>query len=268
VPGTCAIAGLGYDWLVAGSEVAAGRGQVGRLPDAQSPYWTFYDAVASRQLDEWIPRGSGWVLDLSGPHGRAARQLVAAGHRVLRVLTGRRPEPSPPAGVRAVVCDPLELPGFADESLDAVVAESREFSQHLVLEITMERLARVLRGGGRLLFSVDSLLLGLARLAGQGRWAELASVPDADVVLVPTREGAIRRCFWPEELTATLTGAGLLVDWVRPRTVLSVPAVEAALRADPGRCRQLVETELTLARRHGGEPLGSHLVVAAHKPDG
>jgi hypothetical protein len=53
----------------------------------------------------------------------------------------------------------------------------------------------VLRPGGRLLLAVDSLAVGLARLAEQGRWAQLADVPSADGVLVPDDDGSLTRCF-------------------------------------------------------------------------
>ena len=82
----------------------------------------------------------------------------------------------------------------------------------------------------RLLLVVESLGLGLARLAEQGRWAELADVPSADVLLVPGSQAQSHtRCFRPEELPDLLTAAGLVVEWVRPRTVLSPAAVERAL---------------------------------------
>ncbi len=87
----------------------------------------------------------------------------------------------------------------------------------------------MLRPGGRLLLVVESLMLGLARLAEQGRWAELADAPSADVVLVPADDGTIRRCFWPEELRSLLADAGLEVEWVRPRSVLNPATVERAL---------------------------------------
>ena len=114
-------------------------------------------------------------------------------------------------------------------SVDAVLAESSALSLCLAAEVVVDDLLRVLRPGGRLLLVVESLLLGLARLADQGRWAELADVPSADVVLVPTDTGGITRCFWPEELTELLGAAGFTVDWVRPRSVLSPSTVERAL---------------------------------------
>jgi hypothetical protein len=47
-------------------------------------------------------------------------------------------------------------------------------SSCLAAEDTVARIGRALRPGGRLMMCVDSLVLGLARLAAQQRWAELA----------------------------------------------------------------------------------------------
>ena len=136
----------------------------------------------------------------------------------------------------------------------------------LAAEVAVEQLRRVLRPGGRLLLAVDSLVLGLARLADQGRWAELADVPSADVVLVPDDDGTLTRCFWPEELAALLTDAGLEVEWVRPRSVLTPATVERALQQG-GRAalRALVRTELALAVERQGESTGLHLVASARR---
>ncbi len=113
---------------------------------------------------------------------------------------------------------------------------------------------------------VDSLVLGLARLAEQGRWAELADVPSADVVLVPAEDGTITRCFWPEELRTLLEEVGLTVEWVRPRTVLSKEAVVRALATDPAALPTLVRTEVALAADREGESVGVHLVASAIRP--
>jgi len=114
---------------------------------------------------------------------------------------------------------------------------------------------------------VDSLALGLARLADQGRWAELADVPSADLVLVPDEDGSITRCFWPEELHDLLNGAGLDVEWVRSRSVLTPATVERALaQGGSAVLRTLVRTELALAVERQGESSGLHLVASARRP--
>ena len=122
----------------------------------------------------------------------------------------------------------------------------------------------MLRPAGRLLIAVDSLVAGLARLADQGRWAELADLPGADVVLVPDGD-TITRCFWPEELHAMLADAGFDVEWVRPRTVLAEEAVSRALLVDPDQLGMLVTAELALARRREGEAIGSRIVASARR---
>ena len=238
------------------------------VPPPDSPYWLFYREVAAVQLEQWLPDGPARVLDLSGPDGFAA-DLVDAGHEVVLVLADGATGPAleGPGRVLNVQADARSLGWLADDSVDLVLGESRVLSMCLAAEVTVEHLRRVLRPGGRLLLVVDSLVLGLARLADQGRWAELADVPSADVVLVPDDDGTISRCFWPEELTALLGDAGLEVDWVRPRSVLTPATVERALEQG-GRAalRTLVSTEIALAAEREGETTGLHLVASARRP--
>ena len=88
-------------------------------------------------------------------------------------------------------------------------------------------------------------------------------MPSADVVLVPSGTGGtITRCFWPEELEALLVGAGLEVDWVRPRTVLTPAAVERALEQGG---RDALHTLATHRAGAGREP---HRRVARAAPAG
>jgi SAM-dependent methyltransferase len=246
------------------------------VPADDSPYWTFYDEVASAQLAAWMPAQPHRVLDLSGDRSRFARQLVDAGHEVVHV---RPPSTARPPAARAaatgvdagrllpVVADARSLGWLQDASVDAVLAESQALSLCLATETTAAELLRVLRPGGRLLLVVESLVLGLARLADQGRWAELADVPSADVVLVPAIGGEILRCFWPEELEGLLSDVGFDVDWVRPRSVLSPSAVVRALtEGGAGALRTLVKTEVALSAERQGESTGIHLVASARRP--
>jgi SAM-dependent methyltransferase len=235
------------------------------LPAPDSPYWEFYEEVAAAQLAAWLPAEPARVLDLSGGRTRFAEQLARAGHEVVHV--NGRPLETGPGSVLPVITDARSLGWLRDGSVDAVLAEARALSMCLAAEVTVEELLRVLRPGGRLLLVVESLLLGLARLADQGRWAELADVPAADVVLVPTEDGTITRCFWAEELTGLLAGAGFEVDWVRSRSVLSPTTVERAL-AEGGdeALRALVRSELALEQEREGESTGLHLVASARRP--
>jgi len=240
------------------------------VPGADSAYWTFYSAVAAAQLAAWLPTQPQRVLDLSGGPAFSG-QLLAAGHEVVHVgpAPSRATPPRLPGPGRllAVVADTRSLGWLADDSVDLAVAESRLLSTCLAAEVTLEHLARVLRPGGRLLLVVDSLALGLARLADQGRWAELADVPSADVVLVPDEDGAISRCFWPAELQSLIEGAGLHVDWIRPRSVLTPATVERALQhGGGGALATLVRTELALAVDRQGESTGLHLMASARLP--
>ena len=244
------------------------------LPDDASPYWRFYDDVAAAQLAEWAPPQPSRVLDLSGGRQRFAAQLVEAGHEVVQVrptLEDLPPPPDGPGRLLPVLADSRSLGFLADACVDAVLAEGRALSMCLATEVTAMDLARILRPGGRLLLAVDSLTTGLARLADLGRWAELADVPRADVVLVPAGpddpDGTITRCFWPEEVAALLEAVGLEVEWVRPRTVLSPAAVERALeQGGDAALATLVATELQLSADREGEAGGLHLVASARKP--
>lgn len=240
------------------------------LPADDSPYWTFYEEVAAAQLADWLPAPGQRVLDLSGGRLRFAEQLVAEGHDVVHVRAepdGPTPRAAGTGRLLPVVADGRSLGWLRDGVVDAVLAESRALSTCLATEVTVEDLSRILRPGGRLLLVVESLLLGLSRLADLGRWAELADVPSADVVLVPQEDGSITRCFWPEELHGLLTEAGFQVDWVRPRTVLSPGTVLRAVQeGGTTAMRTLVRTECQLAREREGESTGLHLVASARRP--
>ncbi len=230
------------------------------VPPATSAYWPFYEAVAAAQLQSWLPTQPSRILDVSGDGARRAGLMRDAGHEV--VLVGR----DQTAQVLTVDADSRSLAWVQDAAFDGIVAEARALSACLATEETARDLARVLRPGGRLLLVVDSLVTGLAHLADQGRWAELADVPSADVVLVPGPEGSITRCFWPEELQSLLEDTGFDVEWVRPRTVLTPAAVERAVATGGNEAlRALVRTELALSGQREGES-GLHLVASARRP--
>ena len=249
------------------SAVPAGTAVGTPVPPPDSPYWPFYDEVAAAQLAQWLPPTPHRVLDVSGGQ-RFAGQLAAAGHQVVHVMAaGSAPPPAPDERLLPVVADSRSLDWLQPGCVDLVLAESQALSMCLATEVTVEQLVRVLRPGGRLLLVVDSLMLGLARLAEQGRWAELADAPAADVVLVPSDDGTLTRCFWPEELSALLGAAGLEVEWVRTRTVLSPATVERALsQGGSAALSTLVQTEVALAEDREGGSTGMYLVASARKP--
>jgi SAM-dependent methyltransferase len=239
------------------------------VPPDDSAYWTFYDEVAAAQLAAWLPASPQRVLDVSGPASPFTATLVRSGHEVLHVTTSGAPplEAAAPGSLLQVVADAGSLDWLTDGSVDAVLAESGALSLRLTAEQALVEFRRVLRPGGRLLLVVESLVLGLARLADQGRWAELADVPAADVVLVPVEDGSLVRCFWPEELHALLTDSGLDVEWVRPRSVISPNTVERAVaQGGAAALRTLVATEVALAAEREGESTGLHLVASARRP--
>jgi hypothetical protein len=162
-----------------------------------------------------------------------------------------------------VIADSGALGFLADGCLDGVIAENRVLSRHLVTEAAVAEIARVLRPGGRILLSVDSLTLGMALLAEQNCWAHLSDVPSAEVVLVPWPDGAITRCFWADQLRELLTDAGLEVEWIRPRTVLSPSTIEHVLAASPRALPRLVRTELNAPLND--DSLGVHLLASARR---
>jgi hypothetical protein len=225
----------------------------------------FRAAVATETLRDWLPRDPATILDLS-PSGLGLQVLmVTAGHNVVHAgVGGFRPEiAAGPGRVLPVHADGRLPHWLASHSVDAVVAEGGALSDALATEVTLVELRRVMRRGGRLLLAVDSLVTGLSELADQARWAELADVPAADVVLVPRADGTMSRCFWPEELESMLEDSGFSVDWVRPRTVLSERAVVHALGSDPSQLASLVATERRLAVRRQRESIGAELVASA-----
>jgi SAM-dependent methyltransferase len=250
-----------------------GGGSAGMGSD---PYASFAATVALRQLSQWLPLSPMHVLDLSLPlpdagpgfDSRVSDTAMAAGHRVTSVTSdvriafaGRHSHPQ-------VVADARSLTWLRDESFDAVVAEGGALSDSLATEETLRDIARVLRPGGRLLATADSLVLGLARLAEQHRWPELADAPAADVVVVPdpAHAGGFTRCFSPEDLSDVLTECGLEVEWIYPRTALPEGAVRETLLADPDAMGDLVISELRLAATRPAEASGARLVVSGRKP--
>ncbi|MFP3962199.1 methyltransferase domain-containing protein [Actinomadura fulvescens] len=242
--------------------------------ESLAKYWSFYRAVAAAQLARWLPHRPSRILDISGGQSHSA-QAAAAGHTVLGVRdphlvappvngNGRPPAPRPGAGtLRQIVADTGSLSFLADACVDAVVAEDRTLSRHLATESTIAEVARVLRPGGRVLLTVDSLTLGMALLAEQNCWAHLSDVPSAEVVLVPWPDGTITRCFWADQLRELCTEAGLEVEWIRPRTALSPSTVEHILTASPRDLPRLVRTELSAPLLD--ESLGVHLLASARR---
>jgi hypothetical protein len=244
-------------------------------PDADDKllFGRFLAEVARAQLDAWLPDRPSLILDLSLQSARTVGVMIDRGHTVIHadpavtapdIATSATAQPGDGRLV-TVKGEAATLDWLADSSVDAVVAEGGFLSESLAAEVTLDDVQRVLRPGGGLLLCADSLVSGLSRLADQGCWAELADIPAADVVLVPTDDGSVSRCFWPEELHAMLTDAGFDVQWIRPRTVLAEQTVVRALRLDPGRLASLVATELALAHSRQGESVGAQLVASAVK---
>jgi hypothetical protein len=254
-------------------------------------YRQFHDAVARAQLAAWLPRGRHLIVDVSGPRASAAELAALAGHQVLRVIDattgadaawtderrrsgegGQRLERRP-GGERdnrasakmqrgKILADSSRLSFLPDGCADEVIAEDRALSTHLAAEAMIAEIARVLRPAGRVLACVDSLVLGMAVLADQHHWAHLVDLPHAEVVLVPWPDGTITRCYGPDQVRELFSGAGLTVNWIRPRTVFSESMVTHVLRRDPASLPRLVRAELAA---RSDESVGAQLVISAVK---
>lgn len=252
-------------------------------------YSRFRAAVAQAQFGQWLaelaPRGR--VIDVSGPSAgtRAAEMTAQAGHTLLRIIPPGSPgSPGPPGSpgspggssgfpgspgspgspgesgrLRLVAADG-GLDFLASHCADAVIAEDRTLSRNLAAETLVGEIARVLKPGGRVLASVDSLTLGMSVLAQQHHWHHLADLPNADVVLVPWPDGSITRCYGAEHLRELFTGSGFTVSWIRPRTVFAPTTVSYLLNRDPGSFKQLLSAEL---RARGDDSVGDQLIVSA-----
>jgi hypothetical protein len=246
-------------------------------PGSLAGYWRFQRAVARAQLVAWLPAGSRLLVDISGPDASASAQAADRGHTVIRVLAAAAEPPrARPARARRgaivpVMADPASLAFLPDGCADGVIAEDGALSRQLMTEDLAAEIARVLRPGGQLLASVDSLVLGMAMLAEQRRWANLTDLVHAEVVLIPWPDGTITRCFGVSQVTELLTEAGLEVSWVRPRTVLSPSMVDHVLRRDPSAITRLVRAELSACQDRAdglipAESFGISLLAAARKP--
>jgi len=236
--------------------------------ESLADYWRFQRAVTTAQLAAWLPLHPQFLVDISGPHSRCHAQAARAGHHVLRVsteppITGPRPGSKPGGGVATVTADPGSLGFLADGCADGVIADDRTLSRYIAAEYLVAEIARVLRPGGRLLASVDSLVLGMAILAEQHHWAELTDVPSAEVLLIPWPDGTFTRCYGAAHLRDLCAEAGLEPGPVRPRTVLSPSMVTRVLHRDPKAMARLVQAELTA---DADESVGIQLVVMARKP--
>ena len=262
-------------------------------------YWRFQRAVVAAQLQAWLPPRGRILVDISGPQSSVASQAAAAGYAVLQVMPRSPAAPerpglelprtltvrgvhrrrSPAGRLIRVVADSANLAFLADGSVDGVIADDGALSRHLMAEDVAAEIARVLRPGGQLLASVNSLVLGMSILAEQHQWAQLTDLPQAEVVLVPWPDGRITRCFGPEQLVDLLTEAGLEVSWIRPRTVLSPSMVDHVLRKDPAPSCAWSGPNWPRGRRTpgwpgrqdgpgnaGNESFGIYLLAAARKP--
>ena len=225
-------------------------------------YWQFQDAVAHAQLQAWLPDHQRLLIDISTDSAVAARFAARTGHLVLRVIP-RAEGPPPTDGLRQVAAELPALGFLADSCADGVIAEGRTLSLTLAAETLVAEISRVLRPAGRVLACVDSLVFGMAVLAAHQHWPELADLPRADVVLIPWPDGTITRCYGTEQLRELFADSGLVICWIRPRTVLTARTVGRLLSRPHASLPRLVAAEL---RARTDDSLGTQLVISARKP--
>lgn len=211
------------------------------------PCARFLAALTYQGVSRWLRSGTGHLLDLSAGPETFAELAADLGYQVI---------------LRA---DPSDVADLPSECVDAVLAEGGALSGCLATEETLAVIAGLLRPAGRVLLSVDSLVGGLAQLAVQRRWAELADSPAADVLLVGGPPDAVRRCFSPADLRQAMEAAGLEVEWIRPRPVLPTATIEEVLTGHPEIFEKLLRTEFLLEETPVGDEVGLTLVAAGHR---
>jgi hypothetical protein len=249
-----------------GSELAAAAGhKVLRVLDAGVPasQWAADAWTDARHPRE--PKGAappGLTSDEGARRARRHRRPDQQGGASRAPGGERDKQGGPEASGAKILADSSRLSFLPDGCADDVIAEDRALSTHLAAEAMIAEIARVLRPAGRVLACVDSLVLGMAVLADQHHWAHLVDLPHAEVVLVPWPDGTITRCYGPDQARELFSGAGLTVNWIRPRTVFSESMVTHVLRRDPASLPRLVRAELAA---RSDESLGAQLVISAVK---
>jgi len=126
--------------------------------------------------------------------------------------------------------------------------------------VARAQLAAWLPRGRQVLVDVSGPRAATAELAA--RAGHTVDLPHAEVVLVPWPDGTITRCYGPDQARELFIGAGLEVNWIRPRTALSESMVTHVLQGDPARLPRLVRAELAA---RSDESLGAQLVISARK---
>ncbi|HEX4832362.1 MAG TPA: methyltransferase [Trebonia sp.] len=240
-------------------------------PDAPRPYLVPPEAPAGDARPARDNAGPANPAGPGGPSRRPGNAATGAGRAGQAPLPSVRPavsRPRPPGAATTppdrrastVVADSSGLEFLASGCADGLIAEDRTLSRHLATEALVGEIGRVLRPGGRVLASVESLTRGMAVLAEQHHWPHLVDLPRADVVLVPWPDGSITRCYGTEQLRELFTASGFEVNWIRPRTVLSPSTVSYLLARDAGSFGRLVDAEL---RTSADDSVGGQLVISA-----
>jgi hypothetical protein len=263
-------------WL---GELASPDGEVATLVDISGPdaFAAEFAAGSGHAVLRVLPSAAsatqapGTQASTTQAPGMKADGIKADGTKAPGVKAdGMRPpgrvksskSPKSPERLGLVAGDPSGLEFLADGCADGVLAEDGTLSRNLAAETLVSEIARVLRPGGIVLACVDNLTIGMAALAQQSAWPNLADLPHADVVLVPWPDGRITRCYGAEQLRELFTAGGFDVSWIRPRTMFAPRTVSFLLSRDPRSFQQLLHAEL---RSRPDDSVGDQLIVSARK---
>ena len=214
------------------------------------------------------------VVDAGGGTGGFAVPLARAGHRVtvvdpspdsLAALQRRVAEGELAGSVRGLQGDLADLPSLVEPgSVDLLLC-------HSVLEVVVDDAAEalaavtgVLRPGGRLsLLVANRAAAVLARaLAGHPEEAARALTDPAG------RWGAadgVRRRFDSDELSALVTGAGLVVEQLHGVRVVADLVPSTVLDTEPGAAAALLALERALSERSPFRDVATQLHLLAQR---
>ena len=228
--------------------------------------------VLSAVLAEADPTGAGLdVLDAGGGTGGFAVPLADAGHRVvvvdpspdsLAALQRRAAERGLGDRVVGLQGDLADLPGLVDAgSADLLLC-------HSVLEVVddpaeaLAAAAGVLRPGGRLSLLVANRAAAVLARALAGHPDEAARALHDPAGRWGAADGVARR-FSPDELSALVSGAGLVVEQLHGVRVVADLVPSAALDLEPGAAEALLALERALSDRLPFRDLATSLHLLA-----
>jgi len=246
-------------------------------------------AIHRRFLDEYVPDGAR-VLDVGCGPGRFALDLARRNlHVTLADISQEQLDQARQHFEEARLLDRaqaflrldmVDMSELADASFDVVMCYGAALSYtYDRYETALRELARVLRPGGRLLISVDSLC-GTLRLIGPFDELAFLELPDthidwpavlsgADVVFSRPGSPEFHQplvMFTSDGLRKALAQVGLgVVDMAAASPLVSYAEQIPRIAADPQASAELTALEVALCNRPGLIDGGEHLLAVAFK---